>query len=92
MHDDLTGRLPAEFDFAPNGHEGSHQLLVDDFVTAVNDGVLPPVNAWQAARYTLPGLIAFESAKRDGERLTIPDQGDAPVAVGERLPAVDRVS
>ncbi|WP_267424705.1 MULTISPECIES: Gfo/Idh/MocA family protein [unclassified Curtobacterium] len=92
VHDALTDRLPAEFDFAPNGHEGSHQLLVDDFVRAVNDGVLPPVNAWQASRYTLPGLVALESARRDGERLPIPDQGDAPVAVGEALPVAHRVS
>jgi predicted dehydrogenase len=85
VHDPLIGRLPAEFAVAPNGHEGSHQLLADDFVRAVTTNTLPPVNAWQAARYTLPGLVAMESARRDGERLPIPDQGDAPVAVGEQL-------
>ena len=63
---------------APNGHEGSHHFLADDFVTAVNNGTLPPVNAWQAARYTLPGVYALESARRDGERLRIDDFGDAP--------------
>ena len=66
-----------------NGHEGSHHFLVDDFVTAVNTGTLPPVNAWEAARYTLPGIVAHESALRGGERLPVPDFGDAPV----RLPA-----
>jgi hypothetical protein len=44
----------------------------------VNSGALPPVNAWQAARYTLPGIYALESARRDGERLRIDDFGDAP--------------
>ncbi len=29
--------FPQEFLGAPNGHEGSHQFLVDDFVTAVNN-------------------------------------------------------
>ena len=29
-------RLPREFDELPNGHEGSHHFLVDDFVSAVN--------------------------------------------------------
>jgi predicted dehydrogenase len=72
-------RLPAEFKGAPNGHEGSHHFLADDFVTAVNSGTLPPVNAWQAARYTLPGIYALESARRGGERLRIDDFGDAPV-------------
>jgi hypothetical protein len=82
IHEDEARRLPAEFAVAPNGHEGSHQLLADDFVTAVTGGVLPPVNAWVAARYTLPGLIAQESARADGARIPIPDLGDAPVAVG----------
>jgi predicted dehydrogenase len=77
VHD--ASRLPQELRGAPNGHEGSHHFLADDFVTAVNNGSLPPVNAWQAARYTLPGVYALESARRDGERLRIDDFGDAPV-------------
>ena len=36
------------------------------------------MNAWQAARYTLPGMYALESARRGGERLTIHHFGDAP--------------
>ncbi|WP_369745076.1 Gfo/Idh/MocA family protein [Paenarthrobacter sp. AMU7] len=77
VHD--QSRLPDEFLGAPNGHEGSHQFLVDDFVTAVNNRTLPPVNAWVAARFTLPGIVAHESALRAGERLPIRDFGDAPV-------------
>ena len=76
MHD--RGRLPGEFGGLPNGHEGSHHFLVDDFVTAVNDRTLPPVNAWVAARYTLPGIVAHASARQNGERLPIRDFGDAP--------------
>ncbi|MET4621856.1 putative dehydrogenase [Arthrobacter sp. 2762] len=76
VHD--QSRLPEEFLGAPNGHEGSHQFLVDDFVTAVNNRTLPPVNAWLAARFTLPGIVAHESALRGGERLPIRDFGDAP--------------
>ncbi len=71
-------RLPEEFRGAPNGHEGSHHFLVDDFVTAVNNRALPPVNAWVAARFTMPGIVAHESALRGGERLPIRDFGDAP--------------
>lgn len=69
-------RIPAELRPLHNGHEGSHHFLVDDFVRAVADDTLPPVNAWQAARFTLPGVIAHESARRGGERLTIPDMGN----------------
>ncbi|NBE97247.1 gfo/Idh/MocA family oxidoreductase [Nonomuraea sp. KC401] len=85
VHDEEAIRLPAEFEGAPNGHEGSHQLLVDDFVRAVEVGTLPTVNAWAAARFTLPGLVAQESALRRGERLSVPDLGDAPVPVGSPL-------
>lgn len=78
VHD--RDRLPAELGGLPNGHEGSHHFLVDDFATAVDSGKLPPVNAWTAARYTLPGIIAHQSALRGGERLDIPDFGDAPAS------------
>jgi predicted dehydrogenase len=81
VHD--AARLPAEFHGAPTGHEGSHQFLVDDFVLAVSNRTLPPVNAWVAARFTLPGIIAHQSALRDGVRLPVPDFGNAPQ--GEQL-------
>lgn len=76
VHD--RSRLPKEFANVSNGHEGSHHFLADDFVTAVNSGSLPPVNAWVAARYTLPGIVAHESALKGGTRLEIPDFGEAP--------------
>jgi predicted dehydrogenase len=78
VHD--RSRLPKEFADAPTGHEGSHHFLADDFVIAVSTGSLPPVNAWAAARFTLPGIIAHESARDGGARLDIPDFGDAPDA------------
>lgn len=78
VHD--RSRLPKEFANVSNGHEGSHHFLADDFVTAVNTGSLPPVNAWVAARYTLPGITAHQSALQGGTRLEIPDLGDAPDA------------
>ncbi|GAA1603885.1 Gfo/Idh/MocA family oxidoreductase [Kribbella hippodromi] len=76
VHD--RSRLPPEFEGAPNGHEGSHHFLADDFVRAVTTRTQPPVNAWLAARFTAPGIIAHESAQRGGQRLPIPDFGAAP--------------
>jgi predicted dehydrogenase len=73
-------RLPRKFIDVPSGHAGSHQFLVDDFVRAAVSGAVPPNNAWDAARYALPGIIAHESALRNGELLEIPDLGDAPSA------------
>ena len=80
VHD--IARLPAVYHGMPSGHEGSHHFLADDFVRAVVDQTMPPVNAWVAARYTLPGIVAHQSALRAGERLPVPDLGDAPVRTG----------
>ncbi len=76
VHD--VARLPKEFIGLPNGHNGSHQFLVDDFVKACVEGTTPPNNVWDAARYMVPGLIAHESAKRGGELLAVSDFGDSP--------------
>lgn len=76
VHD--RSRLPSEFEGANNGHEGSHHFLADDFVRAVTTKTQPPVHAWRAARFTLPGVIAYESAKQGGARLPVPDFGDGP--------------
>ncbi|HWT34218.1 MAG TPA: Gfo/Idh/MocA family oxidoreductase [Microbacterium sp.] len=76
VHD--PSRLPASLRAMPSGHEGSHQFLVDDFAVAVAHRTLPPVNAWEAARYTLPGIVAHRSALQGGARLPVPDLGDAP--------------
>ncbi|MXY49543.1 MAG: Gfo/Idh/MocA family oxidoreductase [Gemmatimonadetes bacterium] len=73
-------RLPEAFAGLPNGHAGSHQFLVDDFVMACVNGTLPPNNAWDAARYMLPGLTAHESAIHGGALLQVPDLGDPPDA------------
>lgn len=79
VHD--VERLPEEFIGLPTSHSGSHQFLVDDFVKACVERVHPPCNAWEAARYVLPGIIAHESAKREGAMLEVPDFGDCPYEV-----------
>ena len=73
-------RLPDSYREIPeiNGHMGSHQLLIHDFCVAAASGKQPYVNAWRAARYTVPGLVAHESAKLGGMPLDVPDFGDAP--------------
>lgn len=72
-------RLPLDFRaLEEHSHYNSHPFLVDDFVRAAVSGKLPPNNAWDAARYMIPGLIAHESALRGGELMDIPDFGDAP--------------
>lgn len=71
-------RLPKEFLNSPNGHDGSHQFLVDDFCRAVTENKLPPNHAWAAAKYCAPGLIAHKSAIQNGKMLEVPYFGEAP--------------
>ena len=60
------------------GHGGSHAYLVHEFVDAIANGRQPAINAWEAVRYMAPGVVAHQSALRDGELLAVPDWGDAP--------------
>jgi predicted dehydrogenase len=72
-------RLPEPLhDMGTGGHNGAHPFLVDDFARAVTDEVLPPVNAWEAAKYCAPGLVAHESSKKGGEQLEVPGFGTPP--------------
>ena len=65
-------------DFTPRGHGGSHPYLVHEFVEAISQDRQPPINIWEAARYMAMGITAHQSALQDGERLAVPDWGDAP--------------
>jgi predicted dehydrogenase len=71
-------RLPREYIGLPNGHAGSHQFLVHDFVTACVTGNTPPNSIWEAARYLVPGLVGHESALKGGELMEVPDFGAPP--------------
>jgi hypothetical protein len=70
--------LPLAFAGLPNGHEGTHLFLTNDFVRAVTQQKLPANHVWLAARYNAPGIVAHESARRDGELMKIPDFGLPP--------------
>lgn len=76
VHQKYRGLLPESYRLQPNGHEGSHQFLTNDFITAVVTGTLPSVSVWDAARFNAPGIVAHESSKREGEIMTIPDFGN----------------
>lgn len=79
QQDERVSALPESYKDLPNGHMASHQLLIDDFCTAAYFEKMPTVNAWLAARYTIPGLLAHESMIRNGQAFDVPDCGDAPV-------------
>ena len=71
-------RLPKELLPLETNHGGTHKFMVDDFCRSYMTGVLSPTNAWQAARFNLPGLIAHQSALQDGAVMDVPDLGDPP--------------
>lgn len=74
----IVKRLPKEFEGLKTGHAGTHKFMVDDFCQAYMTGKLSPTNAWQAARYNLPGLVAHQSAMQGGVMLEVPDCGNPP--------------
>lgn len=55
-----------------SGHEGSHTFLTHEFVDAVAHQRKPVVDVYEALAYTVPGIVAHQSALKQGERLRIP--------------------
>jgi predicted dehydrogenase len=70
VHD--RSQLPKEFLGLSNGHGGSHQFMVDDFVMDAVGERKAPMNIHDAARFTAPGIWAHQSAQMAGKRLEIP--------------------
>lgn len=62
------------------GHGNSHTFISHEFVQAILEDRHPSVNIWEAVAYTLPGLVAHESALQGGEVMKIKDYGRAPAA------------
>jgi hypothetical protein len=61
------------------GHSGSHTFLTHEFISSIVEDRWPTVNVYEAIAYTLPGIIAHQSALRGGELMKIKDCGKAPV-------------
>jgi predicted dehydrogenase len=70
VHD--RSQLPKEFLGLSNGHGGSHQFMVDDFVMDAVGERKAPMDVTDAARFTLPGVWAHQSAQLAGQKLQIP--------------------
>src|SRR5205807_1028494 len=72
-------KTPDYFDRLPEpmrvrtGHGNSHTFLTHEFVRAIVEDRRPAVDVYEAIAYTLPGIVAHESALRGGESLKIKD-------------------
>jgi hypothetical protein len=60
------------------GHGNSHTFLTHEFISAIVEDRHPSVNVWEAIAYTLPGIVAHQSALRGGEPMKIKDYGKPP--------------
>ncbi len=54
------------------GHGGSHGYLMDEFVTSILQEREPLVNVAVALNLTVAGIVAHQSAVKDGELMKIP--------------------
>jgi predicted dehydrogenase len=69
--------LPPELRIA-SGHGGSHTHITHEFIRSIIEDRWPVVNIYEAIAYTMPGIIAHQSALEGGRRLKIRDYGTAP--------------
>ncbi len=53
-------------------HAGSHVFITHEFIGAVINNRKPVVDIYEALAYTVPGIVAHQSALRGGESLKIP--------------------
>lgn len=61
-----------------SGHGGSHTFITHEFISAIVEDRVPAVNVWEALAYTVPGIVAHESALHGGQPMKIKDYGKAP--------------
>jgi len=55
-----------------SGHGGSHNFLVHEFIDVLMHDRTPVIDVNEALAYTVPGIVADESALKGGEQLKIP--------------------
>lgn len=67
-----TKRPPLPPKVEPGGHGGSHGHLMNEFIMAVIQDRKPPVDIAQALNMSVAGVVAHQSALKDGELLKIP--------------------
>jgi predicted dehydrogenase len=65
-------RPPLPPGVAPGGHGGSHGYLMNEFVSAILQDRLPLVHIAHALNLTVAGIVAHQSALKNGELLKIP--------------------
>jgi predicted dehydrogenase len=55
-----------------SGHGASHPFITNEFVTALVEDREPAIDLYESLAYSVPGIIAHESALKGGEQLRVP--------------------
>ena len=58
-----------------SGHDGSHTFLTHEFVDALVNNRKPVIDVYESLAYTVPGIVAHQSALKNGESMRVPDFG-----------------
>jgi predicted dehydrogenase len=69
------GRPPLPPGVSAGGHGGSHGHLTEEFVRSILENRKPLVDITMALNLTVAGVVAHQSALKDGELLRIPQYG-----------------
>ncbi len=68
----LTDMLPKPLQHK-SGHEGSHTFITHEFIDSIVRNRKPAVDIYESVAYTVPGIVAHQSALKGGELLKIPN-------------------
>ena len=55
-----------------SGHGGSHTFLSAEFINALVEGREPVIDVYESLAMTVPGIVAHQSALRNGEQMQVP--------------------
>lgn len=55
-----------------SGHDGSHTFIAHEFIDSLINNRAPEIDIYEALAYTVPGIVAHQSALKNGETMKIP--------------------
>jgi predicted dehydrogenase len=69
----IPERLATGEEARAGGHGTSEYWLLQDFLRSIREGTKPPIDAYRGLDYTVPGIVARQSADQGGVLLPVPD-------------------
>jgi len=57
------------------GHGTSEYYMIRDFLASIVNDTTPPIDVLRATEWTIPGIIAHQSAMQNGKWLEVPRLG-----------------